>query len=213
MITFRRIKMKDINEQAQIIIQNSSYDFNHEKDPFVVLIKTIISQRNRDEVTEKVSNIFFLKFKNVAEVSRADISEVESVLKASGMYRQKSIRIIQISKILIEKYDGKVPDSLEKLLELPGVGRKTANIVLYNSFNIPALAVDTHVHRISNRLGWVSTKTPEKTEEALSKLLKKEFWGPVNEAMVYFGKTICRPISPKCVSCYLNQSCPSAKLP
>ncbi len=205
--------MKDINEQAQIIIQNSSYDFNHEKDPFVVLIKTIISQRNRDEVTEKVSNIFFLKFKNVAEVSRADISEVESVLKASGMYRQKSIRIIQISKILIEKYDGKVPDSLEKLLELPGVGRKTANIVLYNSFNIPALAVDTHVHRISNRLGWVSTKTPEKTEEALSKLLKKEFWGPVNEAMVYFGKTICRPISPKCVSCYLNQSCPSAKLP
>ena len=205
--------MKDINEQAQVIIQNSSYDFNHEKDPFVVLIKTIISQRNRDEVTEKVSNIFFLKFKNVAEVSRADTSEVESVLKASGMYRQKSIRIIQISKILIEKYDGKVPDSIEKLLELPGVGRKTANIVLYNSFNIPALAVDTHVHRISNRLGWVSTKTPEKTEEALSKLLKKEFWGPINEAMVYFGKTICRPISPKCVSCYLNQSCPSAKLP
>jgi len=205
--------MKNINEQAQIIIQNSSYDFNHEKDPFVVLIKTIISQRNRDEVTEKVSNIFFLKFKNIAEVSRADTSEVESVLKVSGMYRQKSARIIQISKILIEKYDGKVPDSLEKLLELPGVGRKTANIVLYNSFNIPALAVDTHVHRISNRLGWVSTKTPEKTEEALSKLLKKEFWGPVNEAMVYFGKTICRPLSPKCVSCFLKQSCPSAKLP
>jgi len=206
-------KMKNINEQAQIIIQNSSYDFNHEKDPFVVLIKTIISQRNRDEVTEKVSNIFFLKFKNVAEVSRADTAEVESVLKVSGMYRQKSARIIQISKILIEKYNGKVPDSLEKLLELPGVGRKTANIVLYNSFNIPALAVDTHVHRISNRLGWVSTKTPEKTEEALTKLLKKEFWGPVNEAMVYFGKTICRPLSPKCVSCFLKQSCPSAKLP
>nr|HPG48699.1 endonuclease III [Petrotogaceae bacterium] len=121
--------MKNINEQAQIIIQNSSYDFNHEKDPFVVLIKTIISQRNRDEVTEKVSNIFFLKFKNVAEVSRADTAEVESVLKVSGMYRQKSARIIQISKILIEKYNGKVPDSLEKLLELPGVGRKTANIV------------------------------------------------------------------------------------
>ena len=127
------------------------------------------------------------------------------------MYKQKSNRIIQISKILVEKYEGKVPDEIEKLIELPGIGRKTANVMLWVSYGIPSMAVDTHVHRISNRLGWINTKKPEESEFELMKVLDRDLWGPVNGSMVAFGKTTCKPLKTLCENCPLNKSCPSSK--
>jgi endonuclease III len=144
------------------------------------------------------------------ELSKARPEDLYDLIKPSGMYKQKSKRIVEISKIIVKDYDGKVPDNLEELLKLPGVGRKTANIVLYVGFSKNALAVDTHVHRISNRLGWVKTKKPEQTEDELKKIIPPELWGPLNGAMVNFGQKICKPISPNCPECFLNDVCPSA---
>ncbi len=123
------------------------------------------------------------------------------------MYKQKAERIIAVSKIIAEQYQGKVPSNLEELLKLPGVGRKTANIVLYHGFGKPALAVDTHVHRISNRIGFVSTKDPQETEMELTKLVPSELWGPLNGAMVEFGRRICLPRTPLCSKCHFTKDC------
>ena len=123
------------------------------------------------------------------------------------MFNQKSKNIIAISKIIENKYKGDVPDNLEELLELPGVGRKTANIVLFAGFGIPALAVDTHVHRISNRLGWIKTKKPEDSEFQLMKVLPEELWGPINLSMVDFGRTVCKPQKPLCNECEFSSCC------
>lgn len=123
------------------------------------------------------------------------------------MYKQKAERIVKVSRIIAEKYQGRVPSDLEELLKLPGVGRKTANIVLYHGFGKPALAVDTHVHRISNRIGFVKTKQPEETETELGKLIPSELWGPLNGSMVEFGKNLCRPHAPLCNRCPLTNEC------
>ncbi|MDK2906432.1 MAG: endonuclease [Petrotoga sp.] len=178
---------RDIKKEAEKII-NMFPRSNSETDPFKVLIETVLSQRTKDENTEKASKSLFSCYTNVFEISKLNPQDLYDLIKPAGMYKQKSERIINISKILIEKYNGKVPDELEELIELPGVGRKTANIVLYVSFGKEALAVDTHVHRISNRLGWVKTKTPEETEEQLKKIIPSELWGPLNGSMVNFGQ-------------------------
>ncbi|HOB15853.1 MAG TPA: endonuclease III [Defluviitoga sp.] len=200
---------RDIVEEANKIISHFPR-FHSEEDPFKILIETILSQRTRDENTEKAAKALFSKYNNVFELSKAQPEDLYELIKPSGMYKQKSKRIIEISKILVDQYNGEVPDTLEELLKLPGVGRKTANIVLYVGFGKKALAVDTHVHRISNRLGWVNTKTPEETEDELKKIIPPELWGPLNGAMVNFGQKICKPISPKCFDCILKDVCPSA---
>jgi len=202
---------RDIKKEAEKII-NMFPRSNSEPDPFKVLIETVLSQRTKDENTEKASKSLFSCYTNVFEISKLNPQDLYDLIKPAGMYKQKSERIINISKILIEKYNGKVPDELEELIELPGVGRKTANIVLYVSFGKEALAVDTHVHRISNRLGWVKTKTPEETEEQLKKIIPSELWGPLNGSMVNFGQKICKPISPKCDECFLNEVCPAKQI-
>jgi endonuclease-3 len=125
----------------------------------------------------------------------------------AGFYRQKAVKIRDVSKILVERYGGRVPDTLDELLSLPGVGRKTANIVLSRCFGKDAIAVDVHVHRISNRLGWVSTNGPEDTEQALMKVLPKKYWREINELLVMFGRTICRPVGPKCDICPVKEHC------
>lgn len=181
---------------------------NHgETDPFRVLISTLLSQRTRDENTERASKKLFEVYKTPQELAKVKPEDLYDLIKESGMYRQKAERIVEISRIIVEKYGGKVPDSLEELLKLPGVGRKTANIVLWVGFRKPALAVDTHVHRISNRLGWVRTRTPEETEEALKKLLPEDLWGPINGSMVEFGRRICKPQNPLCEECFLKNHC------
>ncbi|ONN27584.1 endonuclease III [Thermosipho affectus] len=178
-----------------------------EKDPFKVLITTVLSQRSKDENTEIAAKNLFKKYKTVEELSKAKEEALYELIKPAGLYRQKAKRIIEISKIIIEKFSGKVPDNLNDLISLPGVGRKTANIVLYVSFSKPALAVDTHVHRISNRIGWVKTKTPEETEFELMKILPKNLWGPINGSMVEFGKNVCLPRAPKCNICPIYKYC------
>ena len=179
-------------------------------DPFRVLITTILSQRTTGENTAKASKRLFSTFTTPREMAEARVKEIEELIKPSGFYRIKAKRIKEVSRIIAEKYSGKLPAKLEELLSLPGVGRKTANCVLVYGFGKSALPVDTHVHRVSNRLGLVKTKTPEDTEEALRKRISKEYWININELFVKFGRDICRPLKPKCNACFLRAECDSA---
>jgi len=175
--------------------------------PFSILIGTILSARTKDESTTKVVKILFSKYKNSKELSNAKLKDVENIIKSIGFYHVKAKRIIEVSKIINSKYEGIVPDELEKLVDLPGVGRKTANCVLVYAFDKPAIPVDIHVHRISNRLGLVKTKTPEETELELMKKIPKKFWLEINDTFVMYGQNICKPISPMCNVCKIKRDC------
>ncbi|MFX1310003.1 MAG: endonuclease III domain-containing protein, partial [Promethearchaeota archaeon] len=178
------------------------------QDPYKILISTILSARTRDANTRMATEKLFANFKTPKSVSEADIEEIEQLVKCSGFYKVKAARIKEISKVLIEKYGGKVPNNYDDLIDLPGVGSKTANCVLVYAFNVPAIPVDTHVHRISNRLRWVTTKNPLQTEKALKDKIPKELWLKLNRLFVRFGQQICLPIRPKCEICILNNQCP-----
>ncbi len=178
------------------------------KTPFTTLISCLLSLRTKDEITDKASINLFKKYDTPQELSKADIKKIEKLIYPVGFYHVKAERIKQISKTLIEKYDGKVPDDFNELLKLKGVGRKTANIVMtygYNQKNF--LPIDTHCHRIPNRLGWINTKTPEETEKKLKKILPKKHWHTFNQLFVKFGQNICLPISPKCSICPIEKYC------
>lgn len=177
-------------------------------DPFYVLITTVLSQRTRDSETNSAAENLFEGFSSPEELIHADEDEIESLIKNVGFYRVKTQRIKQISRMILDEYNGQVPDNINDLLKLPGVGRKTANCVLTYAFSKKAIAVDTHVHRIANRLGMVNTKTPEQTEEALKITVPESLWDQINELFVRFGQNTCRPVSPKCDSCVLNDLCP-----
>lgn len=176
-------------------------------DPYRVLIRTILSQRTRDENTDQASKQLFSKHKTMDEIAHADVEDLESLIKKAGFFHVKAQRIKDVSKILLEAYNGVVPEDIEELLTLPGVGRKTANCVLVYGFNIPAIPVDVHVHRISNRIGLVKTKYPEETEEKLLKIVPKNFWIELNDLMVQFGQSICRPLSPLHEQCPIKEFC------
>ncbi len=175
--------------------------------PFQILISTIISLRTKDEVTAEASERLFKLADNPYDMLKLSEEEIAKAIYPAGFYRNKAKTIKKISRILVEKYNGQVPDSLEELLKLPGVGRKTANIVLALSFNKPAICVDVHVHRITNRLGFVKTKTPEETEQELMKKVPREYWNKINDLLVAFGQTICKPVSPFCSKCPVSQYC------
>jgi endonuclease-3 len=175
--------------------------------PLSILIGTILSARTRDENTSAVVKKLFSKYKTAHALANAKYSDVEKIIKSTGFYHVKAKRIIEVASILDSKYSGKVPQTIEELLELPGVGRKTANCVLVYAFDKPAIPVDTHVHRISNRLGLVSTKTPEETELELAKKIPKEHWIRINDTFVMFGQNICKPISPMCTLCQIKKEC------
>ena len=177
------------------------------KDPFRVLISCLLSLRTKDNVTLKASKKLFSVAKTPEELLKLSTKKIEELIYPVGFYRVKAKRIKEISKILIEQFGGKVPDSLDELLTLPGVGRKTANIVITQGFNKYGIAVDTHVHRVSNRLGLVKTKTPEETEIELRKIIPKKYWIEFNDLFVSFGQNICTPISPKCSICPINKYC------
>ncbi|MDE1766111.1 MAG: endonuclease III [Thaumarchaeota archaeon] len=175
--------------------------------PLSILIGTILSARTRDENTSAVVRKLFSRYKTARALSRAKISDVEKIIKSTGFYHVKARRIIEVSSIIDSRYSGKVPQTLDKLIELPGVGRKTANCVLVYAFDKPAIPVDTHVHRISNRLGLVQTKTPEDTEAELMKKIPKEHWIRINDTFVMYGQNICKPISPMCTVCQIKREC------
>lgn len=178
-----------------------------ETGPFSILIGTILSARTKDEATAKAVKELFSRYKNPKQLASAKIKDVEKIIKSIGFFHVKSKRIIEVAKIIDKKYKGKVPKDLDALVQLPGVGRKTANCVLVYAFEQPAIPVDIHVHRISNRLGLVKTKNPEETEQALMKKINKKFWIDINDTFVMYGQNICKPISPMCDVCQIKKSC------
>jgi endonuclease-3 len=175
--------------------------------PLSILIGTILSARTRDESTSAVVRELFSKYKTARSLARAKLSDVEKIIKRTGFYHVKAKRIIAVASIIDSKYSGLVPETMEELLGLPGVGRKTANCVLVYAFDEPAIPVDTHVHRISNRLGLVKTKTPEETEIRLMKNIPREYWIRINDTFVMYGQNICKPISPMCSVCQIKKMC------
>jgi|SRR5579864_907049 len=175
--------------------------------PLSILIGTILSARTRDENTSTVVRKLFARYKSARSLAQAKLSDVEKIIKSTGFYHVKAKRIIEVASLIDSKYAGKVPDTLEELLKLPGVGRKTANCVLVYAFEKPAIPVDTHVHRISNRLGLVQTKIPEETELELMKKIPKKYWLRINDTFVMYGQNICKPISPMCDVCQIKKEC------
>ncbi len=177
------------------------------KDPFRVLISTVLSSRTKDAVTRKASQKLFEKASTPLEIMRLSPGEIEKLIYPVGFFRTKARRLPELVRILIDKYQGKVPETLEELLKLPGVGRKTANLVLTIGFGKPGICVDTHVHRISNRFGYVRTKNPVETEFALRKKLPPEWWISYNDFLVTLGQNVCFPRNPDCEECLLNKLC------
>ena len=202
--------MKSQPEALKVISllkQRYGRSFHTNEDPFFVLIFTVLSARNRDSQTYKAAASLFKRFPTMNSLAAAKIAQIEKTIGFIGLFRQKARRVKAISQILLQKYGGKVPDLMDELLQLPGVGRKTANCVLIYAYNIPAIAVDTHVHRISNRIGIVRTKTPVQTEEALMQLLPKGKWLDINELLVKHGQQICLPTNPRCGECPISRYC------
>lgn len=177
------------------------------RNSFQILISTILSARARDAVTLPLSDKLFKKYTNAKSLAKAKQKDVEKILKPIGFYRNKSKNVIAASQIIQKNYKGQVPKTKTELLALPGVGTKVAGCVLVYAFGEPAIPVDTHVHRVSNRLGWVCTKTPEKTEKELEKIIPKKYWIDVNEVLVIHGQTTCLPRTPRCSKCLAAKYC------
>ena len=176
-------------------------------DPFQVLISTLLSLRTRDEVTAIASKALFEVANTPQALAALSLEKIEKLIRVVGFFRVKARNIRDISQRLIDEFDGKVPSDLDILLKFKGVGRKTANLVLTEGFDLPGICVDTHVHRCMNRIGMVSTKNPEQTEFRLREVLPKRYWKDINTLLVTFGKEICRPISPLCSRCSLSDRC------
>jgi len=209
----------DYNRLFSEIIQKLSSYFQNENLPsvskikeegasvFEILISTIISARTKDEVTYKVSRRLFSVANNPEKLSLLNEDQIASLIYPAGFYKVKAKNIKRTSQILYENYNSKVPEKMEELLKLPGVGRKTANLLLAVGFNKKGLCVDTHVHRISNRLGVVKTSSTYETEMALRLILPKSYWEMYNRLLVTFGQNICTPISPFCSKCVITRYC------
>ena len=176
-------------------------------DPFRILIATILSLRTRDTVTAVEARDLFARADTPEAILALPHDELRDLIKKVGFYNTKAETIRALSHLIIERYDGRVPDDLDELLTLPGVGRKTANLVVIAGYGKPGICVDTHVHRISNRFGYVQTKTPEQTEMALRERLPQDLWQEINRLLVSLGQTICHPTSPKCSICPVNDFC------
>jgi endonuclease-3 len=178
------------------------------RSPFHLLVSCVISLRTKDEVTHGASARLFALAESPAELAALDETAIAEAIFPAGFYRTKAGQLKKIGLALESEHGGAVPANEEALLELPGVGRKTANLVLGLGFGIPAICVDTHVHRISNRLGLVSTKTPDATEKALQPVLPEDLWIDINDLLVTFGQNQCHPTSPRCSTCPVDDLCP-----
>jgi endonuclease-3 len=175
--------------------------------PWAVLVSTLISLRTKDEVTAIAGPRLLKKANTPQKMVQLAEAEIEKLIYPAGFYHTKAANLKHIAEILIAQYAGRVPDTEEALLALPGVGHKTAALVLDEGFHKDAICVDTHVHRISNRCGWVSTKTPDETQVALMKNLPRQFWRRINLILVRYGRNICTPLSPRCSQCVIGRGC------
>lgn len=178
------------------------------RDPFRILVSTILSLRTKDEVTAAASKRLFAVASSPGALSRVSARAIERAIYPVGFYKTKARTIRAISERIVREHGGVVPDTLEGLLAFKGVGRKTANLVITLGYGKKGICVDTHVHRVSNRIGLVSTPTPERTEFALMDVLPEKYWIGYNELVVSFGQKVCKPVSPLCSSCFLGEECP-----
>jgi len=197
------------NDYIQNKVQHTEFvDFMENlKNPYLVLICCILSLRTNDKITMGASQRMLELGKTPEEIASLNVDTLAGAIYPVGFYQNKAQQIIELSKIIVEKYDSKVPDSIEELTKFNGVGRKTANLVLAKGFDIPAICVDVHVHRICNRLGYVNTKTPEETEFKLREILPKKHWIDFNTLLVTHGQNICKPQKPKCEICSIAKHC------
>ena len=203
LITRLRLATKGMVEPASAhIVQR------YGRDPFKILVACILSLRTRDIVSFAAACRLFDVAHNPYQMSQVDLSIIKGSVKTVNFYQRKAAQIKKISYILLDQYGGTVPSTQNELLALPGVGLKTANLVLSEAFGIPALVVDTHVHRVSNRLGLVATKTAEQTEKALSQIVPKQYWIEFSKLILMWGQNICGPVSPKCSVCVFKPFCP-----
>lgn len=198
---------EQFGEAYELIKQQSPPHHFEFSDPFWVLITTIMSHRTKDEVTDPAARRLYEKYHDSRGLAAADYDDVYAAISKVGFAKVKAERVIGAAQIINEKFGGKVPENIDDMMTIPGIGRKTANVVLADALKIPAIAVDTHVHRISNRIGWVKTKNPDDTEERLRKIIPEDQWLGFNPILVEFGKTVCKPIGPKCGECLINSYC------
>ena len=201
---FTTDEIKYIVDELEEIFERRTFE---DQTPYEVLVRTILSQRTRDENTDKATENLFSVYHTMEEISDAPVEEIAKLVKQAGFYNVKAGRIKEVSNILLEEYDGVVPDDINELVKLPGVGRKTANCVLVFGFQEDAIPVDVHVHRIFNRLGYVKTKNPEETEFALREKLPKKHWIDINTLIVTHGQNVCKPIKPNCSACPIEKCC------
>lgn len=177
--------------------------------PFELLVATILSSQCTDERVNQVTSKLFLKYKTPQDYLNAPDAELENDIFSTGYYKAKTKKIKETAKMILEEFDGEVPNTMENLIKLPGVGRKTANVILGHIFNIPAIVVDTHVIRLSNRFGWVNTKNAEKIEKELMNIIPKDKWVIFTHYIINHGRKVCIARNPKCDSCAINHLCPS----
>lgn len=199
--------LKEANQPQSDFVKLMDTFHNAEQGPYLVLISCILSLRTNDKTTYPATLRMLQLGKTPKDFAKVDVKELEQAIFPVGFYKNKAEQIIELSKILIEKYDSKVPDSIDELIKFRGVGRKTANLVIARGFNKPAICVDVHVHRIFNRLGYIKTKTPEETEFALRKKLPEKFWIEINTLLVTHGQNVCKPINPLCNICPIEKLC------
>jgi endonuclease-3 len=182
---------------------------SQEEDPFQVLIATALSARTQDATTLAASTRLFKVARTPVAMAKLTVKQIERLIYPVSFYRHKARHVRAACKILVDRFGGRVPATMEELLTLPGVGRKTANLVLILAFNSHRnICVDTHVHRIANRLGWVRTHTPDETEQALYKATESRWWPSINLYLVTWGQNVCRPVYPRCGECVLEALCP-----
>jgi endonuclease III len=179
-------------------------------DPFQILIATLLSARTQDATTHAASSRLFRRARTPHAIARLPVEEIERLIFPVGFYRTKAKHVKACCEMLVSRFDGRVPSTMEELVTLPGVGRKTANLVLIVGFKSSSnICVDIHVHRISNRLGWVNTRQPEETEQALYKAVNRRWWPMINLYLVTWGQNVCRPVAPRCRDCAIARHCPT----
>lgn len=181
--------------------------------PYQALVATILSAQTTDEQVNRVTPLFFKKYPDIKTLADADISDVEEIIKSVGLYKTKAAHLIAAAKMILNKHKGEIPDDFDSLLKLPGVGRKTANVVLSNAFSKPGLGVDTHVHRVANRIGLCSEKYPEQTEKRLKELIPEKNWSETHHLLIFHGRRVCRSRNPECASCTLREICKNSCSP
>ncbi|HBH79800.1 MAG TPA: endonuclease III [Nitrospira sp.] len=200
-----RILKREIRRWEEPVVGVVAKESN--RDPFLILISTLISLRTKDKTTREAGGRLFALARTPVTMLQLPLKKIEQAIYPAGFYRTKSKSIHEICRRLLDQHDGKVPDSIDELVNLPGVGRKTANLVVTIGFGKPGICVDIHVHRISNRWGYIKTKTPEESENALRRKLPKQYWITYNDLLVPYGQNLCLPVSPLCSTCKLTDLC------